>query len=152
MSKLRIREELLRAPKEMLMENRKELEDTLRGVLADEKCVVLAVLHGGFASNRVFRDVDVAVLLDKHLDKCRDELAYIEELRDKLEKVIGIGVDIQVLNSAPPSFTYHTLTTGRILIERVSGISAILRVHTLEEMKKLNRVKEFLKELHAQNY
>jgi len=141
MSKLRIREEELRKPKKVPMEVRERIIDTIKSILLEDRRIKLAIIHGGFVSNEVFRDIDIALLLEG----VEDELIYVEELRDRLEKAIDIGVDIQLLNNAPPSFTYRVLRTGRVLIEREPGIAAIIRVHALEEMKRLK------KQLHNQH-
>ncbi|RDD52826.1 MAG: hypothetical protein BA066_07585, partial [Candidatus Korarchaeota archaeon NZ13-K] len=105
MSKLRIREEELRKPKKVPMEDREHIIDVIRSILLEDSCIKLAIIHGGFIDSEVFRDIDIALLLEG----VEDELIYVEELRDRLEKATGIGVDIQLLNNAPPSFTYRVL-------------------------------------------
>jgi len=136
MSKLRIREEEIRKPKKVPIEDRERVIDTIKGILLEDSRIKLAIIHGGFIGNEVFRDIDIALLLED----VGEELTYIEELRDRLEKATGIGVDIQLLNKAPPSFTYRVLHTGRVLIEREPGIAAIIRVHAFEEMRRLKKL------------
>ena len=137
MSKLRIREEEMRKPKKMPMKDRERIINTIRNILLEDSNIKLAVIHGGFTNNEVFRDIDIALLLEGVGNE--DKLIYIEELRDKLEKAAGIGIDIQLLNKAPPSFTYHVLHTGRVLVEREPGIAAITRIHAIEETRKLKK-------------
>jgi len=136
MSELRIREEEIRKPKRVPIEDRERVIDIIRSILLEDSHVKLAIIHGGFINSEVFRDIDIALLLED----VGDELIYVEELRDRLEKATGIGVDIQLLNKAPPSFTYRVLHTGKVLVEREPGIVAITRVHTLEEMKRLKKL------------
>jgi len=135
-SKLRIREEAMRKPRKVPMEYRELVIDIIRSILLEDSRVKLAIIHGGFIGNEVFRDIDIALLLED----VGEEFIYVEELRDRLERATGIGVDIQLLNSAPPSFTYRVLHTGRVLVEREPGIAAITRVHALEEMRRLKKL------------
>jgi len=136
MSKLRIREEEMRKPKKLPMEDRERVIDIIRSILLEDSRIKLAIIHGGFINSEVFRDIDIALLIED----VEDEFIYVEELRDRLEKATGIGIDIQLLNSAPPSFTYRVLHTGRVLVERKPGIAAITRVHALEEMRRLKKL------------
>jgi len=135
-SKLRIREEEMRKPKKLPIEDRERVIDIIRSILLEDSRIKLAIIHGGFINSEVFRDIDIALLIED----VEDEFIYVEELRDRLEKATGIGVDIQLLNSAPPSFTYRVLHTGRVLVEREPGIAAITRVHALEEMRRLKKL------------
>jgi len=136
-SKLRIREEGMRKPKKVPMEDRERVIDIIiRSILLEDSRIKLAIIHGGFINNEVFRDIDIALLLED----VEEELIYVEELRDRLEKATGIGIDIQLLNEAPPSFTYRVLHAGRALIEREPGTAAITRVHALEEMGRLKKL------------
>jgi len=138
MSKLRILEEERRKPRTMPMEERERILEAMQGILEEERYVELAVVYGGFLHSKVFRDVDVAVML-RGWEAGEDLLAYVEELRDKLEEAVGIGVDIQLLNDAPPAFTYHVLCEGRVIVERSPGIAAVVRMHALEDMRRLRK-------------
>jgi len=41
----------------------------------------------------VFRDIDIAIYVNERLDP-DSQLVYADELRDRLEKAIGIGVQL----------------------------------------------------------
>jgi len=97
----------------------------------------------GFLSSEVFRDIDVAVYLGECADPDR-KLLYVEALRERLEKSTGIGVDIQMLNEAPPAFVYRALKEGRVIVERVSGLSTLLRIHALEDARRLRKALKLL--------
>jgi len=143
MSKLRILEEERRRPKRMPFEERERIIEVVKQLLEGEKCVAVAVVHGGFLSSDVFRDIDVAVYLGECVDPDR-RLLYVEALRERLEKATGIGVDIQVLNEAPPTFVYRVLKEGRVIVERVSGLSTLLRIHALEDARRLRKALNLL--------
>jgi len=141
--KLRILEEEKRKPKRMPFEEREKVIEAIKRLLEDDECVVVAVIHGGFLSSEVFRDIDVAVYLGECVDPGR-RLLYVEALRDRLEKATGIGVDIQVLNEAPPTFVYRVLKEGRVIVERVSGLSILLKIHALEDVRRLRKALNLL--------
>jgi len=138
MSKLRILEEKRKKPKRLSVDEKKRLVDTIRKILEKEDRIEIAVIHGGFLNSGVFRDIDVAIYIDQQSDYIQ-ELVFVEELRDRLEKVTGISVDIQLLNRAPPSFVYNVLKGGKKIVEKKPGISSILRIHLLDEMKRLKK-------------
>jgi len=84
----------------------------LEGVIA----IRFAFLHGSFAENHSFHDIDVAVFFDKktpqdiRLDSCI-------ELSTKLTGSLSIPVDVHQLNSASLSLSYYA-SQGRILFYR----------------------------------
>jgi len=107
---LRIREEASKRPKRMAWAEREVLVGRIRGVLEGRGEILLAVLHGGFLESEVFRDVDVAILLALNVG---DVIGYVEDLREELERTVGLPVDIQVLNDAPqPSRTRSSPRVG----------------------------------------
>jgi predicted nucleotidyltransferase len=100
--------------------NRKEIdfEGTLRKLkdfLSGQDEVVFAYLHGSFAQGEEFRDVDVAVFLDDRATRPTDDVEYEISLSLKLEKELGLPVDIKILNHAPLSFRYHA-SQGTLLL------------------------------------
>lgn len=60
-------------------------------------------------------DVDLAVLL-RPGDAAADPLGL--ELGGRLERVIGPGVDLVVLNGAPPDLVHRVLRDGIIVLDR----------------------------------
>ena len=138
MSKLRTLEDKMREPKSMPWSERYRIELRVKRVLERERSVELAVLHGGFLHSEVFRDIDIAVYTG-HRVSYSESHAYADSLRDKLERVAGIAVDVQILDYAPPDFTYKVLSEGKILLEKTPGIAAILRIHALEDLRRLRR-------------
>jgi len=138
MSKLRILEEARKKPKKMSFEDRKKLLAIVKNILKKEDPIGIAVVYGGFLKSKVFRDIDIALYMGQR-SNYDSELIYIEGLRDKLEKATGISIDIQLLNEAPPSFIYHVLSQGNIIVEKKVGVSSILRIRSLEEMKRLKK-------------
>lgn len=52
-------------------------------------------------------------------------------------------------NDASPSFVYHVLSKGWVLVEKRLGIAVIARIHVLEEVRKLRHVENYSKMLEA---
>lgn len=89
----------------------------LKGSLAWEKNVIFAYLHGSFVHQDEFKDVDVAVYINGSLTLKPDEADFEISLSLRLERTLGLPVDVKVLNDAPLSFRYH-VTHGRLLLSR----------------------------------
>ena len=138
MSRLRILEEARRRPKTMGSGERERVLSALKLALSARDEVELAVVHGGFVGSEVFRDIDVA-LYTGHRVSADEAPSYADGVREELERAIGIGVDVQLLDYAPPGFTYRALTRCRVLVERRPGLSSILRVHAKEDLRRLRR-------------
>ena len=93
-----------------------EALEPLRQALASEP-LEFAFLHGSSAEGRSFRDVDVAAYVDPAHPGLRDPLTLIMDMGDRLERTIGLPVDVHLLNGAPLGFCYQ-VTRGRLLWSR----------------------------------
>ncbi len=144
MSKLRILEEGRRKLKSFGEEKKIEIFESIRDIIIHDEKVVIAVIHGGFTYSNKFRDIDILIYLDNSTDELKHIDEYIDELRDNIEKKLKIGVDIQILNYAPPKFIIKALKKGIILFERKPGISSILKIHALEEERKIKNIRNML--------
>ncbi|MEM4455095.1 MAG: hypothetical protein QXT28_10315 [Thermofilaceae archaeon] len=135
MSRLRTLEEERRRPRSMPWGERRGVLELLRGLLQERGEVLLAVVHGGFASSNIFRDVDVAVYTG-YAVSYDSEPVYVDELRETLEERAGLPIDVQLLDYAPPSFRLAALR-GILLFEKTCGLRATLRLHAAEELEAL---------------
>ena len=103
--------------------NKKEIdfEGTVRKLkdfLSRQAGVVFAYLHGSFVQGEEFRDVDLAVFLDDRATRTTDDVEYEISLSLKIEKeLVGLPVDVKILNHAPLSFRYHA-SQGLLLLTR----------------------------------
>ncbi|MEM0236074.1 hypothetical protein [Thermofilum sp.] len=64
------------------------------------------------------------------------EPVYVDELRESLEERVGLPIDVQLLDYAPPSFRLAALR-GILLFEKTCGLRATLRLHAAEELEAL---------------
>ncbi|MEM3406956.1 MAG: nucleotidyltransferase domain-containing protein [Nitrososphaerota archaeon] len=138
MSKLRILEEARRKSKILKEAEKINVLNAIKNILIHKDEIILAIIHGGFVNSKVFRDIDIAVYVENVDDKyiCADELKY------ELEKVIDIGIDVQIMNSIPPSFMLNILKRGIVLFERRKGFKAIMKLHVLEEVRRIKMHKK----------
>jgi len=102
--------------------NKKEIDfgrtvQELKDILSERDDVVFAYLHGSFVQGEEFRDVDVAVFLAGGSVRLHDDVEYEISLSLKLEKKLGLPVDVKILNNAPLGFRYHA-SRGTLLLTR----------------------------------
>jgi predicted nucleotidyltransferase len=106
--------------------NRKEIDfgrtvRKLKDFLSSQDEVVFAYLHGSFVQGEEFRDVDVAVFLGDSSPHPSDDVEYEISFSFRLEKELGLPVDVKILNNAPLSFRYHA-SQGMLLLTRDESI------------------------------
>jgi predicted nucleotidyltransferase len=141
MSRLGILEEARRRPKTIPGYVRERILGVIAERLGARGEVELVVVFGGFLESEVFRDIDVA-LYTNHMVDIDEAPAYVDTVRDELEKVTGMGVDILLLEPeyTPPHLINHLLSRGRVIVGKETGISSILRIHAIEEMRRLRKL------------
>jgi len=93
-------------------EEKEKIIELLREHLLKQEEVVFAYLHGSFTEDRPFRDVDIAVYV-----KGRVPQFYEEELEEELSRLIGLPVDVRLLNNAPVTFRFRAIG-GLLLFSR----------------------------------
>jgi predicted nucleotidyltransferase len=111
-------------------EEREEAAKKLAEALRREERVALAFLFGSFLEG-VFRDVDVAVYLSGEVDLL-DAAAYAEELSSRLTALVGLPVDVVVLNFAP-TWLRRRAFSGRELVVKDELLYAALWANVLDE-------------------
>jgi predicted nucleotidyltransferase len=141
MSRLRILEEARRRPKTIPRDVREKILRIIAERLGARGEVELVVVFGGFIESEVFRDIDIA-LYTSHIVDIDEAPTYVDAIREELEKVTRIGVDVLLIEPeyTPPHLINHLLSRGRIIVEKKSGISSILRIHAIEEMRRLRKL------------
>ncbi len=106
------------------------LVERLTGILAEDECVLLAILHGSLLETDKPRDIDLAVYLDP-----RCPPTHLLDLIGRVEDATGLPADIQLLNEAPPSFTLHALREGVVLVEKQPLLTAQLYLRAVDELE-----------------
>jgi len=111
-------------------EEREKTAKKLAEALRREERVALAFLFGSFLEG-VFRDVDVAVYLSGEVDLL-DAAAYAEELSSRLTSLVGLPVDVVVLNFAP-TWLRRRAFSGKELVVKDEALYAALWANALDE-------------------
>jgi len=114
---------------------RAQLIDLLRETLRTRGDVLAATVYGGFVKNQLFRDIDIAVFTGYTVPYARVE-EYEDELSESLSRLVGIPVDVRVVDYAPPQFRVRALG-GVVLIERVPALAARLRFKSQQEIEDI---------------
>ena len=97
--------------------NKRKFVSGLQKALAEDDRIVFAYLHGSFLDGDKFNDVDIALYLDEN-EFLKIVAADFEiALSLRVEKSLGLPVDVKILNHAPLSFRYHA-TRGYLLFCR----------------------------------
>ena len=91
--------------------DRARLAAALAADLASNPRVAFAHVYGSFTEGRAFRDIDVGVYLAGDVARDVDDEIVLAE---RLSRLVGLSVDVRVLNGAPPTFLFHVLRGSRL--------------------------------------
>ncbi|MGE3153896.1 MAG: nucleotidyltransferase domain-containing protein [Nitrospiraceae bacterium] len=108
----------------MTTERLAQLQAGLSRELDKESEVTVAYLYGSCLSETMFHDVDVGLYL--HPSASGRSSSIAAELEDRLSSMLGLPVDIRVLNEAPVTFVYHVLRGSLLLCRDERFLSATL--------------------------
>lgn len=95
----------------------------LAAVLASNPRVAFAYLYGSFAEGRAFRDIDVGVYLAGDVTRDVDDELLMPE---QLSRLVGLPVDVRILNGAPPTFLFHVLHGSRLTCRNEQGLAEVM--------------------------
>lgn len=115
---------------------RREIKDSILHILNGKMEITFAYLYGSFLEN-LFRDVDVAVYMDKELTK-KDALHFELALERELEEETGFPVDVRILNYSPLSFRFKVFKDGYLLLTRDERIRSDFECLTIVEYHDFN--------------
>jgi len=125
----------------MKKENEKEIEAKLRDFFAMQD-IKLAFLIGSYAKGtaRPDSDVDVAVLFGRSFD-----VKQVLYLKEQLAELVGVDVDLIVLDSVGPVMKMQVLKTG-ILLHAEKGAYEQFFVSTVNEYDDLKYYRREIEE------
>jgi len=91
----------------------------IQEVLSGLPLLRVAYLYGSFLSREDFRDIDIALLVDKEIGGGETH-GYASRVADLIEAVIGYRYEceVRVLNNEPAWFRYEVISTGTPLCIR----------------------------------
>lgn len=96
--------------------SKKAVKEAIRAMFKKHEEILFAYLHGSFVKKDAFRDIDVAIYLERMPASVLEyELQMETDLMKALRKYI---VDVRVLNGAPLSFKYNVIKDGIVLLSK----------------------------------
>ena len=102
-------EELRTKPYSLAESKKVQLREKIKSFLESRRDILFAYLHGTFIHGENFRDVDIALYLDK---KDISGLDYELDLEVLLQDRFGYPFDVRLLNGCPVSFAFHVIKEG----------------------------------------
>ncbi|WP_456366993.1 type VII toxin-antitoxin system MntA family adenylyltransferase antitoxin [Thermococcus sp.] len=106
---------------------KEEIISKLREALAEKEEVLFAYLHGSFLDDGPFRDIDVAVYVEKTVGRF-----YEMELEEELSRLVGFPVDVRILNDAPVTFRFRAIG-GELLFSKDERARCMFEEMTMAE-------------------
>jgi len=101
----------------MANEQKQKIMSAIQDELSKCEEIVFAYLHGSFLDENAFADVDVALFLNSTQVSKAETLSYELEKAVQLFRLIGLEIDVRVLNYAPLGFQFN-VTKGRLLFTK----------------------------------
>lgn len=94
-----------------------EVIQRLKEIIAKQKGILFAYLHGSFLSEDRFNDIDIAVYLSKKMSRSINPFDFENGLALEIDKALNLRIDVKILNFAPLCFNYR-VTHGMLLFSR----------------------------------
>ncbi len=115
----------------------------LKETLTMHSDIVLVFLFGSFVRGDItsFSDLDIAIYFTGTVDFYR-----INDLREDISEMLGIEVDIVVLNTASPVIKMQVLKKGTLLINKDQRAYNENFVNTVNEYDDLKRTRKEIEE------
>ena len=95
--------------------DKQNLINKISRIFCTKKDIVFAYIFGSFISKDEFKDIDIGVYIDNI--ETATILNYEMKLELESEDIIGIPVDIRIINNAPISFVYNILKDKIVMID-----------------------------------
>lgn len=84
--------------------------------------ITFAYVYGSFLTSESFQDIDIGAYLTG-IERSSPLLIETGTSRE-LEDMLRIPFDVRILNGAPPTFLYHVIKDGVVIIDRDSSARA----------------------------
>lgn len=86
------------------------IKEAIIGKLQEHPEILFAYLHGSFLTNQTFNDIDLALYLTNIHGSFLEYELNMEVILSNA--VLGVPVDVRLLNGAPLSFQYYVVKEG----------------------------------------
>ncbi|RLG57904.1 MAG: nucleotidyltransferase domain-containing protein [Candidatus Hydrothermarchaeota archaeon] len=109
------------------------IKSEIKKILKTMPNILFAYIHGSFLKEK-FRDIDVAIYLDKEYEYDKKTILKKElELEEILGRKIKYPVDVRVLNNSPLSFRFNVIRYGEILFSKNEDVRSDFEALTISE-------------------
>ncbi len=95
----------------------KEWLERMAGALEGVPGLIAAVLYGSAAEGIPFRDLDIALVVDRAVHPAEKDWDLMNDVADLLSPLVPVPVDVRVVNDAPLALRYRVVF-GRPLLVR----------------------------------
>jgi uncharacterized protein len=130
-----------------MMTTIESLIHNLRQALNGRAEIRFAVLYGSAAESSQFRDIDVAIDVDRTLMPATADLDYAFSLAAELERLVPYPVDVRIINDAALPFRYN-VSRGIALVAPDREAWAIFRERTWDAFFDFEPVaRQYLREM-----
>ena len=122
---------------EMDPEERRHRVEKLRKILKKEDQISFAYLYGSFAEELPFHDIDVGVYAEGIGEQ--ETTSYAIRLSERMSSILGLPVDVRVLNFAPVTFLYHVFR-GELIHEKNELLRSQVMERTIQKYLDLRPI------------
>ena len=97
---------------------KEEVINAIKDFFSNQKNVLFVYLYGSFVEGKFFRDIDVALYLDKPGRGVEIE----SDLSAELSRITGYAIEVCIINRAPVHFQLSVLKEGLLIFNRSEEI------------------------------
>ncbi|RLF07080.1 MAG: hypothetical protein DRJ64_03740 [Thermoprotei archaeon] len=116
------------------------LVEKLRTLVSREERILVAFVYGGFTRRKFFRDIDLAVYTGGTV---LDYLHFESRLCNKMSKIIGVYIDVRIIDDAPAWFRLKVAREGLLIYEKLPGAYTLFIKETVGDYQDL-KIKQSL--------
>ncbi len=121
-------------------EEKSVLVEKLRTLVSREEKIFIAIVYGSFTHRKFFRDIDLAVYTGGTV---LDHLRFESRLCTKISKIIGVYVDVRIIDDAPAWFRLKVAHEGLLIYEKLPGAYTLFIKETIGDYQDL-KIKQSL--------
>ncbi len=93
----------------------KDIRNVAGRVFANRPEVSVAYIFGSFLKSKIFKDIDIGLLLEENF---QPDALYEAQLAGQFEKELGESFDIRILNDRPLRFLFYILRDAKLVYVR----------------------------------
>ena len=93
-----------------------EIKAIASDVLQHYSEILFAILYGSVIEGDDYRDIDLALFVNRGRTSSRDAWDFAFRLAEQLQKKLSCPVDVCILNEAPLAFRYHVCQGVPVLV------------------------------------